>query len=101
MWYALIIANLAQVALFAYKLNTLPPQVPLFYSKPQGEDQLADLWMIAVIPLLMNVLVVVNSYVYRKFFSGNVFARYTLISVNFLLIISLTFTFIKIILLIS
>ncbi len=101
MWYALIAANIAQAGLFFYKLNSLPPQVPLFYSHNQGEEQLGDLWMIALLPVLMNVLVIANSYLYRRFYSGNTFVKQVIFYTNVFLIVSFTGIFAKILFLIS
>ena len=101
MWYALILADLAQAGLFLYRMNLLPPQIPLFYSRAQGEDQLADLWMIAILPILMNGLIILNSYILRRFFPGNIFVKHTILYLNLFLIITLTFIFARILFLIS
>lgn len=101
MWYVLIAANIVQAALFIYKWSSLPPQIPLFYSKNQGEEQIVDLWMIAVLPILMNGLTLVNQFIYRRFFPNDVFAKYTVKYANITLIVSLTLIFVKILFLVS
>lgn len=42
-----IIIVIAATAILAWRWNQLPPQVPLWYSKPWGEEQLAQpLWLL-------------------------------------------------------
>lgn len=57
------------------KYNALPPQIPLFFSKPSGEDQLADTWFIVILPILMNLLIIANNIVTKKYFADNVFVK--------------------------
>lgn len=101
MFYTLIIGNLVMAALFIFRYSTLPPQIPLFYSKQVGEDQLAEWWMIFIIPILLNVFVIVNDFCSQRFFPGNAYVRRLLYYVNFALIISFTFIFLKILFLIT
>lgn len=89
------------VATFLLKINTLPPQIPLFYTRPWGEEQLADFWMIFLLPVLVNGLYFSNDYFYKKFFLGNNLVKKILNITNIFLTISLTMIFIKIILLVS
>lgn len=95
--YWLITANIVMVSVLAYKFSTLPPQIPLFYSKPPGEDQLADTWMILLLPLLMNFLFFFNNFFYRRYFNENVLAKKILYYFNLLISISFTIIFVKII----
>jgi len=97
MVYLLIGADILMVGIFALLSNRLPSQIPLFYSQPWGEDQLGELWMIFILPAAMNLFYFINRTVYRKFFGGNEFVRKILYYVNLFIIISLTFTFLKII----
>ena len=101
MWYALAVADLVEAGLFIFRLSSLPPQIPLFYSKPPGEEQLGDLWMIALLPVLMNILCIVNALLYRRYFRESIFAKHAFFYVNLFLTISLTLIFIKIIFLVS
>ena len=100
-FYQLILANLAIVLVFFLKFQTLPPQIPLFYSKPPGEDQLTDTWFILILPLLMNVLFFLNNFIYRRFFNKNEFVQKIFYFVNLFLIISFTLIFAKIIFLVT
>ena len=97
MFYSLIAANVLMILTFILKFNNLPPQIPLFYSKPLGEDQLTDTWMIIILPLLLNILFFINNFISRKFFSEHELAKKILYYLNLFLIISFTFIFVKII----
>ena len=101
MFYYLIAANFIMVAVFALRFQTMPPQIPLFYSKMWGEDQLADTWMIVLLPLLLNGLFFFNNYIAGKYFKDNIFVNKVIYYTNLFLIISITGIFLKIILLIS
>ena len=80
------------------RFNSMPPQIPLFYSRPWGEDQLADWWMILILPILLNILYVINNFIYRKLFTGNEFVKKIIDILNIFLPISITIIFVKIIL---
>lgn len=101
MWYALIAANLAQIGFFAYTYRSLPPQIPIFYSKSQGEEQLGDLWMIAILPILMNLLILLNFYLYRRYFKENIFVKHLFFVLDIFLIVSFTIIFFKILFTVS
>lgn len=97
----LIIANIIMAIIFIVKINFLPPQIPLFYSLPTGENQLTDTWMIFLIPFILNIFYIINTSIYNKFFLGNDFIKKIFHYLNLFLIISFTFIFIKIIFLVS
>lgn len=101
MFNLLITANILMIMTFILKLKTLPPQIPLFYSRPWGENQLADTWIIFIIPLILNFLYIINSFLYKKFFLGNELIKNIFAYLDLLLIIGFTFIFIRIVLLIS
>lgn len=97
MFYLLIGSNILMVGLFAIKINYLPPQIPLFYSNPPGENQLGDLWMIIFLPVLLNLFFYLNNYLSNRFFAGNQFVKTVVNYFNLFLIISITFIFARII----
>lgn len=101
MFYTLIGANILMAAVFVLKISTLPPQIPLFYTRPWGEEQLVDFWMIFLIPLLANGLFFLNEYFYKKFFTGNELVKTIFDFTNIFLTVSFALIFIKIIFLIS
>ncbi len=101
MLYGLIASNVIMFGMLLLNLSHLPPQIPLFFSRPWGEDQLADTWLILVFPLLLNVLYFVNISLYKRFFSGNDFVKKIIDYLNIFLMVAFTFIFVKIITLIT
>lgn len=100
-FYQLIFANLLMALVTLVKFQTLPPQIPLFYSKPPGEDQLTDTWVILILPLLMNLLFFLNSFIFKRYFNHDLFANKVFYFTNLFLIVSFALIFIKIVFLIS
>ncbi len=97
----LILANLVMVGVFVFKYSSLPPQIPLFYSKTWGEDQLGDYWMIFLLPILLDIFFIINQYCYRKFFAGNLFVKRIFDYLNIFLIVGFTLIFVRIVFLVS
>lgn len=58
-WNLIFIA--AQVAYLIFKLNDLPQQVPLYYSLPWGESQLANATTLFILPSLSLALLFINN----------------------------------------
>jgi hypothetical protein len=94
-------ADALMIASFVLRFNRLPPQIPLFYSRLWGENQLADYWLIFLIPVFLNLLIFLNNYLNKKYFFDNNFIKKIFYYLNLFLIFSLTLIFIKIIFLIS
>jgi len=90
-------ADVLMIISFILKFKTMPPQIPLFYSQLWGESQLADVWLIFVLPIFMNFLFFINQFVFNKFYSDNIFIKNIFYYLNLFLIVSLTLIFIKII----
>ncbi len=101
MTYLLLVSNILILIVFLLKLNRLPPQIPLFYSRSWGEEQLADWWMILFLPFMINFFFFFNRYIQKKFFSDNQLVIRIINYLNLFLIITLTLIFIKIIFLIT
>lgn len=55
-----IIFILCQVAILFIKFNSLPPQIPLYYSRPWGESELAPVSYIFLLPALSLVVILLN-----------------------------------------
>ncbi len=89
------------IFIFGLKFNKLPPQIPLFYSAPWGKNQLAELWMIGFLPIIVNGFFFVNIWIKNRFFAENDFIKKAVQYINIFLIICITLIFVKIILLIS
>jgi hypothetical protein len=94
-------ADLIMILTFVFKVSTMPPQIPLFYTNLWGEGQLADTWIIFILPLFLNVLYFFNQYILNKFFSNNEFIKKIFYFLNLFLIVSFTLVFIKIVFLVS
>ena len=101
LFYTLILANLIMLGVLLLRFNLLPPQIPFFYSKPPGEDQLADTWIILLLPALMNFLYILNNFIYRKYFKQNDLLKKIFYYLNLFIIISFTLILIKIIFVIT
>ena len=97
----LIVADILMGLAFALSYNHLPQQIPLFYSRTWGEDQLGDLWMIALLPFLMHFFVLFNNWIANKYFKDVVFMKKLIHACNWFLIITFTGVFLKIILLVT
>jgi hypothetical protein len=94
-------ADVLMIAAFLLKLNHLPPQIPLFYSRLWGEDQLADTWLIFLVPIFLTLLIFINNNLLKRFFYENELIKKMFYYLNLFLIIGFTLIFIKIVFLIS
>jgi len=101
MIYLLILANLALGGIFIWRYPTLPPQLPLFYNRPVGEDQIVDFWLIFLLPFLMNIFFVVNNFLSKRLFLHNEFIMKLIKIINGFIILGFSLVFFKIIILIS
>lgn len=52
--------NILLIILVFLVQNSLPPQIPLFYGQPQGEDQLAPKLFLILPPLVAILVSVIN-----------------------------------------
>ncbi len=94
-------ANFLMLLFFFLKIKTLPPQIPLFYSYFPPENQLTDLWLIFIIPIMMNLFFFINIYLTKKLFLDNYLVNKISHYLNYFILSGFTFAFIKIILTIS
>ena len=97
----LIGADIVMIGTFLLRFPRLPPQIPLYYSKFWGESQLADLWMIFILPIFMNSLYFINGKILNKFYSTNELIKNIFYYFNIFIIVSFTLIFIKIIFMVS
>lgn len=56
-----IILWLAQILLIIFSWSFLPNRLPLFYSRPWGEEQLGSPWHLFLLPVLGLIVFFVNS----------------------------------------
>ncbi len=94
-------ADALMIITFLLRFNRLPPQSPLFYSRLWGEDQLADTWLIFLLPAFLNLLFFVNNHIMKRYYSDNELVKKIFYYLNIFLIVSFALIFIKIIFLIS
>jgi len=67
---------LGQVAILFVKFNNLPPQIPLFYSRPWGESQLTPVSSIFILPALSIFIMLINNLLAIFFLkSGQLLSR--------------------------
>jgi len=97
----ILIINVLMILIFFVEFGHLPPQIPLFYSKPWGEDQLAEVWMIFLLPILLDIFVVGNYFIAKKIFSDDLYVKKLLSYVNIFLVAVFFLVYLKIFLLIS
>ena len=97
----LISSNLVMVVTYLVKMRSIPPQIPLLYSLPIGEDQLVEWWMIFTVPFLVNTLYVINTIVLNKFFPQEQFVRSLIKYANTTIIIIGTYIFLRVLFLVS
>lgn len=101
MLYALIGSNIVMIGALLLRLNHLPPQIPLFFSKPWGEDQLVDTWMILILPVLLDILYFSNLSLCKLYFQENEFVKKIVQYLNIFLMVTFTLIFIKIVTLVT
>lgn len=92
---------LIMTGIFILRIPLLPPQIPLFYSRLEGDAQITDVLMIFLLPALSSTIVAVNHFVTRKYFKENHFVQMVTYYVNISVIIIITFIFIRIIFLVT
>ncbi len=86
---------------FALGFLQLPPQVPLFYSLPNGTDQVVDTWLITIVPIVTLMCCMLNTFMAKKVLRGNMFIIDVNRIANVVLITMSTYIFVKIIVLVA
>jgi hypothetical protein len=99
--YLLIGSNVLMLATYLLRMRSIPPTIPLFYSRAPQEFQLAPWWMIFILPVSMNALFYLNKFLTKKMFLHNTFVKDFMNNFYFVIIPVFTLIFLKIIFLIS
>lgn len=86
---------------FTLKISHLPPQIPLFYSRPIGESQVVDRILIFFLPLLMYIIVGTNSLLVRFSFTESRFVKAVLYYSSVVSVTLITYIFLRIVFLVS
>ncbi len=97
----LIGADVLMAAVFAWKFQSLPEQIPLLYSRPWGEPQIVEYWYIALLPILMHIFYFLNNLIVKKFFATEELLQKEFKVMNVFFIIAFTALFLKIIFLVT
>lgn len=97
----MIISMIIVMTVFTAKIRNLPPQIPLFYSRLEGNDQIADLFMIFLLPLLSFLIVQTNSFITKRYFRDNPFVSKVTYYINLSVICLIMFIFLRIIFLVT
>jgi len=58
-----IILIIFQLAILFFKFNSLPEQVPLYYSLPWGEDQLTSATSLFLLPTFSIIILLLNNLI--------------------------------------
>lgn len=97
----LIGADILMAAIFAWKFQSLPEQIPLLYSRPWGEPQITDFWYIALLPVLMHIFFFLNNFLAKKYFASEELFQKLFNAMNIFFILAFTGLFLKIIFLVT
>lgn len=96
-----IVALAIMAGAYIFKLPTMPPEIPLFYSLIEGENTIAPSYYIFILPLISLLIMVVNIIVYRRIFTHDLFVRKVLYYASVCAILISTSVFLKILFLIA
>ena len=58
-----LILIIIQISLIFFKFNDLPSQVPLYYSRPWGEGQLASTTSLFLLPTFSIIVLIINNLI--------------------------------------
>lgn len=93
---AIVVAGI----IIAVNWQKLPPEIPLYYSKPWGDVQLAQKYFLGL-PLLFSATLLVANSIIIQLIENNPFFRKVLISGSMIASILASITVIRIVLLVS
>lgn len=91
----LILSLIITIAVFLLKF--LPPRLPLFYSLPWGEGQLATYQQFLIIPAIISLITLINLIISWQLHPSQVFFKKMLILSPIVISLILTITLIKIV----
>lgn len=88
-------------AILIWKWNHLPPELPLFYSLPRGEEQLGSMYSLLLIPGISLTIFVLHTFAGIWIFNEEKLAARILMSSALFISLILLVTFFKIVFLIT
>lgn len=92
-----LLSILAQVSLLLVSWGKLPPEVPLFYSRPWGEQILAAPVFLFFIPAVSLFALVMNSLFVNLVSGDDIFLRRVLLSFCVLVALTTLYSTVKIV----
>lgn len=90
-----------QIGLLAWKFTQLPPQVPLYYSLPWGESQLATASYLFLLPTISIVALFIDNLFAVSFFKNQPLLSHFSVITSLLVSFFSAFTLIRVVFLIS
>lgn len=97
----LIAADILMVAIFAWRFQYMPNQIPLLYSRPWGDPQLVEFWYIVLLPIIMHIFYFLNIVIAKTYFRSEDLFQKLFIITNAFVIVTFTGIFLKIIFLVT
>lgn len=97
----LIAGDILMAGVTAWKFKLLPQEIPLFYYKPWGEQQVADILYLFLIPVIMHVLYMSNILLSKKLAKNEPVLQNMFHVANSIIIAGFTSIFIRIMLLVT
>jgi hypothetical protein len=98
MGFSPLIISLIMAVIILTLFKSLPPKLPLFYSLPWGEGQLATAQQFLIIPASISVMALLNIIISGQLHDQQDFFKKVLLISSIAITVTLTITFIKIIL---
>lgn len=81
---------------FIILFSKLPPQIPLFYSRPSSDRQVTDLFMIILVPIITFIVLLSNRIIIARFFKEEAMVKNLIYKINLILVIVSIYIFVKI-----
>lgn len=95
-----LISLVIMVVVFALNYQKIPPQIPLYYSALEGDDQIGEYYMIFILPIISYLIILINNFLSKKIFPENLFVKKLVFYVNFSSVVIITFVYLRIIFLV-
>jgi hypothetical protein len=95
-----IVSLVVMVVVFAFNYQRIPPQIPIYYSTLEGDEQIGEYYMIFMLPLISYFFVYINNFISKKFFPDNAFVEKLVFYTNCSSIIIISFIFLRIVFLV-
>lgn len=89
------------IVIFILKFNDLPPQLPLFYSLPRGNEQLGNPILLLLLPILSVLVLLINTVISLFIYKREKLLARIIMTLGCFTILAMFITFVKIIFAIS